>query len=1683
MLGSATFVAFAQQANDPRTWFNANQQWYQIVTNLSVVYSLDIADLVAQGFPDNTVPENELKMYRAGIEIPVEIVKNSLGTALQSGDKIRFMGARNSGKNERWAYGNNGADQSSDYYSLYSDSTVFWLTWSPGDGKRYQVESNPISSAFYQGFRDTVHQEVEATDFYPGYDSGAELSTYGESEGFYWYSGNLANQTNFNVILEAPINDIVQVDSTIFVEARMASQSIGTRTLRIDLLHSVNGSIAYHTIGSDTWSGKGGQITRGSVSPVRLVDYEKMEFIFRAVNGNTGTAFANPHLILFDWYRYSYFRGFTLRDNTAQFSFWLQPDGVRSIRFRNIQSGSTIRVYSPSQGKIFEAVSEPDIEAASFFDKAPSSKKEQYIAVKNNTFASPVRIRKYSLPETILSSDNEATVIILTRPVFQAQAQIYANYRASRSGVKTKVVLADEVWNLFGHGTATPKAIQDFVHYARRTWAVAPEYLFILADASFARRNTPIPAHEIPSFGYPSSDAWYGMNQNSPSDWIPRLSVGRLTVKQPSEIIAYLSKVSQYEANRPEYEVWQKRVTLLSGGLETAERELLLNHNLKLGAIAANSVIAADTIIIGKRSNQPLDESSRSDLADIINSGTFILHFFGHSSPDSWDLLTDNPNAYQNQGKPTIVLSLGCYSGLFTTSGNRVISEQFVFAPNAAVAFIGGSGQGLPSALQNYSDYFYKSLFLDTLSVLGDVDRQARIDMIRQFLNIPLVDLALVQNTNIIGDPSIRLAYPKQPDYRFDFDPVAFSPSPTSVADSSFQLVARIRNMGTLPTVNTDLTIRQSRPSLAGLDYRISLPPIQTVAEFPIVVKMAPQDAGLHRFSLTIDAEQVLEEYSEFNNRFEAEHQVFSTGADLIYPPDNSIHNSKAPLFVVSSPTIFNREIIDIQLDTVPSFENPIASSSIQGIDLNVEWQPQITLEQGKEYYWRAKVQRADEENWRTAQFLVDTLATGTWWQQTKNQFKNNRFSSSLLFDENQTFSFKAVNLEIRTSTLSWNKANEPEYYNYPASTFVNGEQMGRLSISFFMIVINGLTGEIRNGLDAQGIPRGQHYDVHPGIFTNEGALSREQFIQDLNSVRAGDYVILRVRNFRLISPTSPLFSGNNDPLLAALRSVGAFKATGGVDGSQTIQLGTTDGYILFGKKFRNQSEYDPSQVSEYIVKNAVFEADTVLSFNTSQGSMTTNLIGPVKKWHRLEASGNRISATGKIFVDIYGQQTPNSNPIRLTTANPTGLLSTFTADLSTINARQYPYLRLVARLENEDRRAPQLIQWRLQYDPVPELAINPFSVQVPADTLEEGYSYSMSINVQNLGLIDADTAIVEFIDVFRPTNGPISPLLIKRDTLRNLENFRKNSLPPPTTARRTHVTVPTINRRGNHTLQVRFIDSYYDQLAYNNFFSTDFYVQLDTIAPKIEVFFDNRFIPPVTEPITDIENPNLTYVSAKPKIDIYWKDSNPFLRIQDSTQVELRLFSENPNNYTRFDYSSPEVQFRPATNSGPRNEAYIQFNPDFSGVIDTVLTLQVFSRDRTGNIAENSKDGYMVSFRISSDEGITSFYPYPNPMSNFTNFAFELQGKDITQIERLRLKIFTLSGRPVKVVDLLREPQLLNDGQLRIGWNIYRWDGLDDDGNPLATGVYLYHVDFKAGGKQLPVNNKNSVEKLVIIR
>jgi hypothetical protein len=93
----------------------------------------------------------------------------------------------------------------------------------------------------------------------------------------------------------------------------------------------------------------------------------------------------------------------------------------------------------------------------------------------------------------------------------------------------------------------------------------------------------------------------------------------------------------------------------------------------------------------------------------------------------------------------------------------------------------------------------------------------------------------------------------------------------------------------------------------------------------------------------------------------------------------------------------------------------------------------------------------------------------------------------------------------------------------------------------------------------------------------------------------------------------------------------------------------------------------------------------------------------------------------------------------------------------------------------------------------------------------------------------------------------------------------------------------------------------------------------------------------------------------------------------------------------------------------------------------------------------------------------------YPNPFT--TNTVFMLEHNQVCQTLDVKISIMTITGKVVKSI-----VQTVNAEGFRI--DPIAWDGLDEYGDKLAIGTYIYKVEVTAGDKSV-----EQYEKLVILR
>lgn len=120
-----------------------------------------------------------------------------------------------------------------------------------------------------------------------------------------------------------------------------------------------------------------------------------------------------------------------------------------------------------------------------------------------------------------------------------------------------------------------------------------------------------------------------------------------------------------------------------------------------------------------------------------------------------------------------------------------------------------------------------------------------------------------------------------------------------------------------------------------------------------------------------------------------------------------------------------------------------------------------------------------------------------------------------------------------------------------------------------------------------------------------------------------------------------------------------------------------------------------------------------------------------------------------------------------------------------------------------------------------------------------------------------------------------------------------------------------------------------------------------------------------------------------------------------------------------------------------------------------------------------NNSGTALTEFIVANDAklALKHVYNYPNPFTTNTRFLFE-HNKTNQELDVL-IKIFTISGKLVKSI----KTTVTSAGNTKA--NPIDWDGLDDFGDRIGRGVYVYQLEVRSPNGE----TAQQLEKLVILR
>ncbi len=1650
-----TGIASAQTYSN--SWIDYNKTYYKFKVGTNGLYHITQSTLNSLGL--GSVPAEQFQLWRNGKEVTLYTSVSS--GPLPSGGFIEFWGMMNDGKIDTKLY--RVPDyQLSDHTSLQTDTAAYFLTVNPaGNNLRYtdvpnNVATNTLPPEPY--FMNTKGNYFK-TQLSPGYaavvGSYVYSSSYDIGEG--WVSADIypsrrlaASFSNANLYTGGP---------GFSLKFAAVGSALNDRDVRVKVFNTVvdEEHMPYFTYIKKT-------LTNLPLS--YLIDLNNIQVYFE----NTSTISTDRMVVAFDEVTYP---SKWIFNNKTNFYFQLPATNIGNyLVIDQFNYGSTAPVlFDLNSNKRYTGdISTPGKVKFALPPSSDTLRKFELVSEDPSAIQNVASFQQRNFLNFGLTA-NQGDYLIITNPLLFSSTSgannidLYSQYRhsAAGGGFNTKVIDINELEDQFAYGIKKhPSSIKDFIQYAVNTFSVKPKYVFLMGKGIEYDQYTINQSSQyadkldlVPTFGAPASDVLLSSPYGS---IVPSIPIGRLSAVSGDEVGNYLEKIKEYEqaeksstqtlANK----LWMKKVVNIVGGRDSSDNDLFGYYMNIYKGIIEDTLYGANVETFSKSSSAAVQLIASQRISDLFDNGISLLAYFGHSSANVLEFNLSDPSEYNNQGRYPFFLVSGCTAGnnyiydtLRILQNALSISENFVLSKErGSIGFLASSHLGIPPYLNNYNEQMFHQLSDKNYGNSIGADMQNTIQNLGG--NNPSLDFFTrmhLEELSLNGDPAITINPQPKPDYVIEDQNVVINPQFISVSEKNFDLKAIAYNIGraindsivfevkrTYPNGSTDVILRKKIKAIYYSDsIDISVPIIST------------RDKGLNKITVTIDADNKVDEMSESNNSVTKEFYIYEDEARPVYPADFSIvSNASQKLYASTSNATAEVNNYVMEIDTTNLFNSPFKiTKNLNQAGGVIEFDPGISYSDSTVYYWRVSVKPASntpsDYHWNNASFIY--LANSS------EGFNQSHYYQQLASD--------TQNIHLDSAARQWKFSSVKNFLEnqntiYPTGSTAGSDfSAGVNGVNFangLCIVANGITFNV---VDPITLKPWYNTASGPGLsgsiatcapdrinnftfYTNTQS-GRKAAMNFMDSIPDNYFVFVR----NIASPDSAT-NVYADTWAADTTTFGT--------GNSLYQRLKSQGFVLIDSFYRprafafiyqkNNLDFGPGfEFSNGISDKIDYKKDFITT--DTLGYITSPKFGPAVAWKEMHWRGTSLEANSadNPTVQIIGIDTIG-NATTLFNVNK----SQQDVDISSVNATQYPYIQLKMRNVDSVKFTPyQLSYWRLNYKAPPEGALTPNLYFTSKDTLNQGDILHFGIAFKNISPEAFDSmkvklTIIDANNVTHVLNIPRQKPLVSGDTITIKYDIDTKDYP------------------GLNTIFVNFNpdNDQPEQYLFNNFLYTNFYVKPDNYNPTMDVTFDGVHIL------------NKDIVSARPHIVIKLKDENKSLALNDTSLIKVQI--QYPDGSLRtYHFDNDTMRFTPANLATGENTATIDLAPALSGE-DAQYELIVSGKDVVGNAA--GKMDYHIDFRVISKPMISNMMNYPNPFTTSTAFVFTITGSQIPQ--NIRIQILTITG---KVIREITENEL---GPLHIGRNItdFKWDGTDMYGQKVANGVYLYRVLTNLNGKSM---------------
>lgn len=1611
------------------SWYNPANPYLKLYTAKDGVYRITGATLAASGLNLSGVNPRTFKMFFKGREIPIRVIGEE-DNQLDPTDVVEFIGAINRGEPEPLLNPNSGAQIGTvtEYLNVHSDTCVYWLTWGGALGRRMATQSaSPTNDPPLSAYRDTLHIERD-TIYVAGFTSFDAITTERvPGEGWIWK--------------RIQVNDFAPTDSLVqpfFVRnpaptgnaelrLRIVSATFTPATLDVLLNGNLLTSINIATRG---------EVIRTTSFSMSLLQAGENRLTLRLNQG------AGSSVVDFDWFKIAGDFLYALPDPSESFEFGAETSG--DVALSGAQT-TNYAIYNLSDTALATGATQTG-NVVRF--RAQAGKR--YLAVAPGAYLSPVA-RAHQNGD-LRNPNNAADCIIIAHPLFLSQANRLAQFRQTPlgGGYRVKVVTIEDVFAEFSDGFFDPRAIREFLRYAYYNWQPPrPKYVLLMGSGTWDPKNNigfapplrKLPL--IPVYGNPVSDIWFVSFENSPSRPfvnVPKMHIGRVPAVSLDEATLYVDKLIEM-ANAPPSQPWHKQFTFITGGIGAFEQNLFRANALSIiNAFVLPPPTAGIVDTIFRDDNNPFVSSLAAErIQNRINSGTAVVNFVGHAGSETWDFTLGDPRVLRNAGKYPLVASWTCHTGRFAEPNRRTFGEIFVFVPQAGAShFIGTAGYGYVGPDDVLNRALYRAI-ADTIREVGLIWNAAYQTLLAQTPFWIAINVCSLDQYNIQGDPAHPIIVPRKPDFDIQPSDIAFQSQTIYEQDEPLVKVVA-KNFGIASPDSVSLRVYE-RGQGGGAFAKI----VDTLFS-PILVRDSltlrlsfRNRSGLRDLEFRVNEDGAIDEVSLANNVARVSIVVFPNDVVGTMPFNHSIVSASAPAFSIISGSVglASGRTYQFELDTTMSFDSPAkrVSGDVQEDTLVTTWRPQFNPIPHIPYYWRVRIRNPDGSTtpWRTQVTRFDTLERAmnqVRWSQRGKQLGMNKLENVRVHSDGVTIASAEERLRLRSVSASMYDYFGRFFYEIAVGDCVLfnqvppfGAQIRGLNVSVLDTAKSLYPSPVQNFdlLRAIGVDGPPDTTVLPRLLALIDSLPQHAILL----VSLVDAVQDIPDGFGFL-PYAPEILNRFVQLGSARFGSLRFRESWTFAGSKDRRAYFED----WGRRCL------PSGACDSAFRPNVI--DTVIRIPRRIATLETEPIGPAAQWGMLSWQAASPTPNARVAITVIGIRRDGTDDSILTIASGNQF------NLANVSAAQYPYLKLRVRLMRDvpSGASPWLQSLSLNFTTTGDLATSNRLFAAARDTARQGEPLNLRLHVQNIGM------------------APLSPIRIDLSaqapgttSRRFLQSVVIDTPLAPNQRRSVNFVVPTAALSGAQIFSAELDpDARLTEISrLNNQAFRQVVIAGDTVKPRVEITFNGKRIV------------NGELVPRKPRIVIAASDDGP-TPIADTALISIKL------GQTPIYFSDSRLSFAPA-NMGNQT-ATVVFTPELPDGRDT---LRVTVRDASGNLADSAQS--IAIFSVESDFKIQNLYNYPNPFRDETFFAFRMTGEPDERPTEFKIRIYTVAGRLIKEIDAM---PALRESFSGDGFGLYRirWDGRDDDGDPVANGVYVYRITIKT-----PKETIHKTEKLAIVR